>query len=242
MPGPVGDLTRQTKRKRVSSDKQPSKRARSESSDEDAQAQILLLEHEIFESKKNYNNLAKLIKIIRADTDDADEPIIAAISLCRVFMRFTVAGELEKRIGITDKDLVVIKWLRERYTEYKGALLELLGEEGVGNTALELCMRLLKTEGEHLRNGQDYNFPTAFLAEIVQVLLKPETEDSTRKEFSERYVEENDDIRFYTLECMQFVFQFQELTWRLMLLQEHLRKCFIHPRTVGQCIGNTRND
>lgn len=207
MPGPVGDLTRSIKRKRASSDKEPSKRARSESSDDDAQAQILLLENEIFESKRNYNNIARLIKILGADTEDGDEPVVAAISLCRVFMRFMVSGELEKKKGSTDKDLVVIKWLRERYSEYKTALLALLKEEGIGNTALELCMRLLKTEGEHLRNGQEYNFPTTFLAEIVQVLLDPESEESARKEFSEKFVEEYDDIRFYTFEAIEFVFK-----------------------------------
>lgn len=207
MPGPVGDSTRPSKRKRVSTDRKPSKRARSESSDEDAQAQILLLENEIFESKKNYNNIAKLIKILGAETEDADEPVVAAISLCRVFMRFMVSGELEKKKGSTNKDLVVIKWLRERYSAYKTALLTLLGEDGIGNTALELCMRLLKTEGEHFRNGQDYSFPTTFLAEIAQVLLNPETEESARKEFSEKFVEEYDDIRFYTFEAIESVFK-----------------------------------
>ena len=208
----VGDSSHPVKRKRISSDKNPSKRARSESSDEDDQAQILLLENEIFESKKNYNNIAKLIKILRADNDDTDESIVAAISLCRVFMRFMVSGELEKKKGSTEKEVVVTKWLRERYSEYKTALLALLGEDGIGNTALELCMRLLKTEGEHLRNGQDYSFPTVFLAEIVQVLLKPETEESARKEFSEKFVEENDDIRFYTFEAMELVFNLDSWT------------------------------
>jgi U3 small nucleolar RNA-associated protein 19 len=208
MTGQVGASAAPAKRKRVSSDKKPSKRARSESIDEeDAQAQILLLEHEILESKKNYNNIARLLNILRTDTEDSDEPVVAAISLCRVFMRFMIAGELEKNKGSTDKDLVVIKWLRERYSEYKTALLDLLGEEGIGNTALELCMRLLKTEGEHLRNGQDYNFPTTFLTEILQVLLKGQTEESARKEFSEKYVEENDDIRFYTFEAFELVFR-----------------------------------
>lgn len=203
MTGTVGDSNRSAKRKRVSSDKKPSKRARSESNDEDAQAQILLLESQIFESKKNYNNIAKLINILRADHDDADESIVAAISLCRVFIRFMVSGELEKRKGSTEKAIVVIKWLRERYTEYKTALLALLGKQEIGNTALELCMRLVKAEGNHLRNGQDYSFPTEFLTAIIQVLLNPGTDESARKEFSEKFVEENDDVRFYTFEAIE---------------------------------------
>jgi U3 small nucleolar RNA-associated protein 19 len=207
MPGSIGDVSRLTKRKRVSSDNKSSKRARSESSDEDAQAQITLLADEIFESKKNYNNIVKLINILRPDDEDYNESVAAAVSLCRVFMKFMISGELEKRNGITEKDLVVIKWLRERYTDYKTALLDLLAEDGIGNTALELCMRLLKTEGEHVRNGQDYSFPTGFLTEIVQVLLKPGTDENARIEFSEKYVVENDDIRFYTFEVIESVFK-----------------------------------
>jgi U3 small nucleolar RNA-associated protein 19 len=203
MPGIAGDSTRPAKRKRVSSDKDPSKRARSESSDENALAQILLLEKEILESKKNYNNIVKLIKILRSDSDDIDDAAVAAISLCRVFIRLIAFGELEKKKDSTDKDLVVIKWLRERYLEYKTALLTLVGEDGIGNTALELSMRMLKTEGEHIRNGREYNFPTTFLTDIIRVLLSPGTDETIRKEFSEKYVEEYDDVRFYTFGAIE---------------------------------------
>ena len=205
MPSPGENSTRQNKRKRVSANKTPSKRSRTESSNEDAQAQILLLEHEVFASKKNYNNIAKLIRALRADVTKSGGSLAAAVSLCRIFMSFMVAGELEKGWESTDKDLVVIKWLRERYNQYKSVLTGLLRVGGIANTALELCMRLLKTEGKHLLNGQDYSFPTTFLKEIIQGLLNSETEESVRKDFSEKYVEENDDIRFYTFECIELV-------------------------------------
>jgi U3 small nucleolar RNA-associated protein 19 len=67
-------------------------------------------------------------------------------------------------------------------------------------------MRLLKTEGQHLRNSKEYNFPTGILTDILRVLLKPGSDGSTRKEFSEKYVEENDDVRFYTLEAIELVY------------------------------------
>jgi U3 small nucleolar RNA-associated protein 19 len=211
MPGIVTDAGHFAKRKRISADKRPVKRARSESSEEDGQAQILLLETEIFESKKNYNNIATLIKILRTDSEYGDTVLVAAISLCRVFTRFMVTGHLVKKTASTDKDIVVIKWLKERYSEYKSTLLELLGEEGASSTALTLCMRLLKIEGQHLLNGQEYNFPTLFLTEVVQALLKPGSDENARKEFSDKYVEENDDIRFYTLEAIGSVFNPRDL-------------------------------
>lgn len=190
------------KRKSSAVDKRPAKRARSESSDEDDQEQILLLENAIFESKKNYNNIAALIKILGDDAEDADNSVIAAISLCRVFSRLMVSGDMSKKQVVTEKDTVIFKWLRERYAEYKTGLLELLGEEGIAPTAFTLCMRLLKTEGQHLRAGQD-NFPATFLMDIIRVLLEEDGEEGVRKEFSQKFVEEYDDIRFYTLEAIE---------------------------------------
>lgn len=207
MPGIVDGSNSSGKRKRVSAEKGPLKRARSESSDddgdEDDQAQILLLENEIFESRKNYNNIAKLIGLLRDESEDPETSVVAGISLCRVFTRLMVAGDMNKKKTSPEKDNVVIRWLKERYTEYKISLLGLLAEEGVDATALPLCMRLLKTEGQHLHNGQEHGFPIQFLREIVQVLLNSESDGSARKEFAEKYAEDHDDIRFYTFEALE---------------------------------------
>lgn len=205
MAAAAADTSRAVKRKRSTSEKRPSKRSRSESSsDEDGQAQILMLENEIFESKKNYNNIAKLIKIFTADTEDADDSVVAAISLCRVFTRLTTAGALASKSGASEKETLVANWLRDRYEEYKTGLLDILGEEGISATVLTLCMRLLKTEGQSVGGNLDYyRFPTTFLKGITTVLLSPGCDANARKEFSEKYVEEYDDVRFYTLEAIQ---------------------------------------
>ena len=206
MPGTVREPGRSTKRKRVSVPARPSKRPRSESvsTDQDDQSQVLLLENEIFESKKNYNNVATLIAILKDEDEDPEKSVVAAISLCRVFTRLMICGDMSKGKETSEKDGVVIRWLKERYSEYKSALLVLLGEDGINTTVLTLCLRLLKSEGQHLQNGQDYNFPASFLTDIVQVLLDPESDGSARKEFSEAYAEENDDIRFYTFEAIEY--------------------------------------
>jgi U3 small nucleolar RNA-associated protein 19 len=200
MPGILGESGQPAKRKRTSSDKRPSKRAKSESSDEDdGQAQILLLENAVFESRKNYNNIVTLIKILRED----ENAVAAAVSLCRIFTKLMVSGDMTLKPEILQKEAVVVRWLKERYSEYKTSLLDLLGEEGVGSTALVLCMRLLKTEGERLRSSSEYNFPAGFLTDIVRVVLKTENDGTVRKDFSEKFVEEYDDIRFYTLEAIE---------------------------------------
>jgi U3 small nucleolar RNA-associated protein 19 len=203
MPALVDTADHPAKRKRGPAKEKPLKRVRSESAEKDPQAQIFLLENEVLESRKHYNNITKLIKILQADSEDGDIAVVAAISLCRIFTRLMVSGELTKKQTGSEKEAGVISWLRERYLTYKLELLKLLSEDGVESTALTLCMRLLKTEGEHLLNGQDYHFPTVFLADILNKLLTAINDGSTRQEFAEKFVEEYDDIRFYTFEAIE---------------------------------------
>ena len=66
-------------------------------------------------------------------------------------------------------------------SEYKITILTFLGEEGISSTALTLCMRLLKTEGQHLHNSEEYNFPTKLLTDIVRVLLRPGSGGDTER-------------------------------------------------------------
>lgn len=208
--GNAGSLP--VKRKRASSDKRPIKRARSESdsemedSDDDGQSEILLLEAKIFESKKNYNNIPKLIQILRREIGNQGDEVVAAIALCRVFTRFMAARDMTEKKDAPENEVVVVRWLRKQYENYRQELVGLLSEEELAPTAFAICMRLLKSEGQYLRSSTEYNFPTAFLREIVYSLVKAGgTSSSIRSEFSEKFVEEYDDIRFYTLHALELV-------------------------------------
>jgi U3 small nucleolar RNA-associated protein 19 len=203
MPGAVNGSEGLTKRKRVESKNRPSKRTRSESSEEDVQSRILLLETQVFESKKNYNNISTLIQLSRNRDDDIDVSLVSSIALCRIFSRLLASGDLTKVRATTEKESVVTLWLRERYSEYKAVLIQLLNRDGSESTALTLCMRMLKNEGTHLRNGQEYSFPTLFLKDIVQSILSPDGRDSIRREFIGKYLEEYDDVRFYTFAAIE---------------------------------------
>jgi U3 small nucleolar RNA-associated protein 19 len=203
MPGRIEGSGGAVKRKRVVSKHAPSKRPRSESSEEDVKARILLLETQVFESKKNYNNISTLVKLSRSEDEDSDVSLVASIALCRIFSRLLASGNFIKGQSTTEKESVVALWLRERYSEYKIVLLQLLNREASGSTALTLCMRMLKSEGIHLRNGQEYSFPSTFLRDILQTLLGPDCRDAVRREFREKYLEEYDDLRFYTFGAVE---------------------------------------
>ncbi|KAI0125804.1 nucleolar complex protein [Xylariales sp. AK1849] len=191
------------KRKRSKNAEKPQKRARSESSseNEDPQADILLLENEVFESKKNYNNITKLLGLIQ-ETGDTEASLLAAVSLCRVFLRLLTAGSLTRNDCQSEKEKTVCLWLKGRLSDYKQVVVAMLGQEDTASTALTLVMRILKAEGQYLNSKEEYNFPRVYLKEIVTVLVQNGTDD-VRQEFCEKFVGEYCDVRYHAFRALR---------------------------------------
>lgn len=193
----TGDkVTKVTKRRRSSSEEA-----------EDPSAKILLMEQGILESKKNYNDIANLLSIASRYEDGEEESTLAAVALCRIFLRLLAQGSLVAKRNLSEKNLsekesVVFSWLKDQYSQYKSLLQNMLRDEDLAVTALTLSMRTLKAEGEHLHNKEDYTFPQAFLEGIVATLITSDS-DEVRKAFLESYVEEFDDIRYYTFKSVK---------------------------------------
>jgi U3 small nucleolar RNA-associated protein 19 len=194
------------KRKRASTgDKVTKVTKRRRSSDEEAEdpsAKILLMEQGILESKKNYNDIANLLSIASGYEDGEEESTLAAVALCRIFLRLLAQGSLVAKKNQSEKEAVVLNWLKDQYSQYKSLLQDMLKDEDLAVTALTLCMRTLKAEGEHLHNKEEYTFPQAFLESIVAILITSDG-DELRKAFLESYVEEYDDIRYYTFKSVK---------------------------------------
>ncbi|KAI6246815.1 Nucleolar complex protein 4 [Erysiphe necator] len=170
--------------------------------DDDAQAQILLLENAIFESKKNYNNIAILIKALDSDDKVNKNLSVVIISLCRIFSKLMISGNLTKRHASSEKEAVVNKWLKEQYSKYKKKLIFFLGKGYSRTTILALCMQLLRIEGQYLRVGEKYTFPTAFLMLILQTILSNQCDKIIRDQFCQEFIQKYTDIRYYTLEAI----------------------------------------
>ncbi|KAI1386209.1 CBF-domain-containing protein [Hypoxylon trugodes] len=200
MPGTVGNDS--LKRKRSKTAEKATKRAKAESDDEhDPQAEILLLENAILESKKNYNNITTLLELMRKDSDD-ESTQLALVSLCRVFLRLLASGNLARRDGQSEKDIVVVQWLKAKLSDYKQIIVSELGQEDSAPTALTLAMRVLQAEGKYSNEKDEYNFPKGFLKEVVEALIQSESED-VRQEFCEKFLGEYADVRFYTFKALK---------------------------------------
>jgi U3 small nucleolar RNA-associated protein 19 len=205
MPSTINETA--LKRKRTKIPEKPSKRTKSESSDdeeedeENHQAEILLLEDEILKSKKNYNNITVLLDFAK-NQDDDEVALFAAVSLCRVFLRLLASGSLSRRTGQSERETIVIQWLKGRLSDYKKLLIAALGEEASASTALTLSMRLLKAETQITSDKGDVTFPKVFLKDIVGALVRKRFED-VQEEFCEKYLGEYADVRFYTFQALR---------------------------------------
>ncbi|KAI1142165.1 nucleolar complex protein [Hypoxylon sp. FL0543] len=206
MPGPVTEESLKRKRSKASgkSLEKVSKRAKAEtrdSSEEDPQAEILELENAILESKKNYNNITTLLELAQKDGNH-ESTQLAMVSLCRVFLRLLASGNLARRDGQSEKDIVVVQWLKKRLGDYKQIILSALGQEESASTALTLAMRVLQAEGRHMNDSDESNFPKVFLRDIVGALVRDGSED-VRQEFCEKFLGEFADVRFYTFKALK---------------------------------------
>ncbi|PHH71994.1 hypothetical protein CDD80_4850 [Ophiocordyceps camponoti-rufipedis] len=188
-----------SKRKRASTEQKPVKRRRSSTGDDEADdgARILAMEQGILESRKNYNDISLLLRTAEGHTE---ESMLATVALCRVFLRLLAQGSLTFKKPPSEKGSVVVSWLRDRLLQYKELLLLRLADEDLAVTALTLCMRIFKAEGQFL-SGKEAVFPAAFLEDVLERVLVVEGGD-VRRAFVEDFVEQFDDVRFYTFKTL----------------------------------------
>ena len=174
----------------------------SSTDDDDQLANILDLESQIQESRRHYNNIATLISILRKENDEAAKA--AAVALCRIFVRLMTAGAIERRKGLEQTELVIVQWLQDRYQEYTGLLLETFGEDQQEGDSflLTILMRLVKAEAGESRGQEqrDASWKRGLFRRTLSALLQCAAEPGhARDEFTEKYVTQYDDIRYYTL-------------------------------------------
>jgi len=191
------------KRKRQENgDKSQKRRKSAGGDDENQKAQIETLEAQVHESRKHYNNIATLIEL--AGKDEAPATAMAATeALCRVFISLLASGNLIRRKDASDKEATVVTWLRERLADYKKVLLSLFHGKGQALKALLLAMALLKAEAQHMDEKEGSTFPRAFFDDIIAALLTTENE-LVRAEFSEKFIDEYHDIRYYTFQAIKY--------------------------------------
>ena len=196
------------KRKRVNG-AEPPKNPKSLSPDSAASAgdihsEILLLENGILDSRKNYNNIAMLLRHMRDQSTFDTRDIVAAIALYRVFCRLIVLGNLTKKGDASAAETTVVQWLRERLREYEEALLRHLqsADSRKQKTALVLLMRLVREKATQVGLSEDAVWCNGLFQSLVQELVTSTYSAPAIDEFIGKYVTEYDDVRYNAFACV----------------------------------------
>ncbi|SLM40717.1 Nucleolar complex protein 4 [Lasallia pustulata] len=209
MPGLINGTDGARKRKR--SEETPSKPRNkrrtvvdSPSQKDDIETHLLELETQISESRRYYNNIVTLLVYLRDDSSEDRTDLAAAVALCRVFCRLLAAGSLTKSRDAPENEVTIVEWLKSRFQEYTEALLDTVVKEDSfkQSTSLTLLMRLVKESAVYLKPGEDSTWRHGLFTEVLRRLLEAESGDMIRAEFVEKYVEEYDDVRFYTFAAL----------------------------------------
>jgi U3 small nucleolar RNA-associated protein 19 len=217
MPGIVTDGAVVRKRKREDATQakavtKPRKAPKTTATAENAQAKVLLLEEQIVEGRQHYNNIVELQSLAANVEKKPKSATLAAVALCRVFCRLIASEELIKKPGMSDGDAQIVQWLKARQKDYVEGLARAWIESPDAareSTALTLLMRLVKAETsqDHRRSDQAWRTPSGTFATLVQALLENTDAEGARQEFVEKYVEEHDDVRFYTFLAIRHYFK-----------------------------------
>lgn len=162
------------------------------------QAEILALEGSISESRRNYNNIAKLLSIAWARKGNEETATLAVVALCRVFCRLQASGSLDRVKTASQSDIIITKWLNERkieFTQLLGAIIS-SDEQEPKSTVLTLWMRLVKEEVNHKATA----WKTGFFSRLMHILISHyEAAESSRDEFIQKYFTKFRDVQYHTL-------------------------------------------
>jgi len=202
MPGIVASDAAGKKRKRSGNEvvAKSSKTSKKSQDGEDAQSQILSLETQILESKKNYSNIATLLELCDNGDKNSGSDVAAAVALCRVYCRLMAGEKMIKSKGMKESDLEAVDWLKAQYKLYIRMLCDILGgeDEALQSTALTLLMCLVKEETSQDGRRAEQAWKTGTFFHVVRTLVASSETEAAREEFVEKYLEEHDDVRFYT--------------------------------------------
>lgn len=130
MPAPTDRAAGSKKRKQVKESGVPSSKRRAVAGNEgeDAMAKVLELEEQISESRKYYNNIATLISMLGVGESSVKPNLAVAVSLCRVFSRLIVGGNLTDTNRAAENEKIIVAWLKERCSEYQKAMITVMRE------------------------------------------------------------------------------------------------------------------
>ncbi|KAE8352001.1 CBF/Mak21 family-domain-containing protein [Aspergillus coremiiformis] len=233
MPAPTVGATSSKKRKSLKESVVPSSKRRVVAEDDsaDVMAEVSRLEEQIAESRKYYNNIAKLISMLNVDKNAVNPNLAVAVSLCRVFSRLIAGGDLTETNRAAENEKIIAAWLKERCREYQKALSAILRESDTSAklTALTLCMRMINERATHMPGEDTQVWLSGLFKNIIEAVVEAGDDETLRSEFIEKFAKAYEDVRYYTFVQIADIAQTERSTETLSILISMLSACDAAP-------------
>lgn len=161
------------------------------------QDQINLLETQIYESRRHYNNIVTLLSLTKPGDTKRQTRVAACVALCKVYCRLLASRAMVKSKDTAEEEIVIIQWLRERYSEFSAQLLQNLSNPTECESSLTLLFQLVKYESNQEKGLGESVWKQGVFGKLVDVLVGLEESGEVLPLFIEE-VNRYDDIRYYT--------------------------------------------
>lgn len=165
-----------------------------------ASAQVTVLEEQIKESQRHYNNIQSLLSLAKKEVKLSESEAPATLALCRVFCRLLAEGRLSKANAAHPNELKILEWLKERCVDYQRVLFRMLEESKavLQRIALHSGMQLVREEVLNAGASADSVWRTALFPKVLGAVLRSSSAGDVCDEYLAKYANAYDDIRHYT--------------------------------------------
>ena len=168
--------------------------------DPDIHTQIQTLEKSILSSRRHYNKISILLGFARDQQAKCHKDILAAVALGRIFTHFFASGNMSAPIGAPKSEIMVMKWLMQKYGEYKIELLKLTTSPypDKSGTALTIVMQLIREDASQRKSKDETLWRKGLFPQLLGLLVSAGNIGDVRAKFIDEYLMVYDDVRYYS--------------------------------------------
>lgn len=171
----------------------------------DTHAKIQTLEKSILHSRRHYNRISILLGYARDQQAKCHEDILAAVALGRIFIQFLASGNMSAPIGAPKSELMIAKWLLQKYEDYKIELLRLLISPCPDKSipALTIIMQLIREDAAQRKIIDEAPWRDGLFPQLLKLLVSAAKIGDVRAKFIDEYLKIYDDVRYFSFSLLE---------------------------------------
>lgn len=173
--------------------------------DPDIRTKIQTLEKHILKSRRHYNSISILLGYVRDQQGKCHEDILAAVALGRIFTQFLASGNMSAPIRSPKSEIMVVKWLIQKYEDYKIELLRMTTSPFPDKslTALTLIMQLIREDASQRNLADEAPWRNGLFPQLLNLLVSAANIEDVRTKFIDEYLKIYDDVRYFSFSLLE---------------------------------------